>query len=225
MDGTDSTGAVSYSWKEVGTSAPVFTGPTPTFLLTQGTKTIRLTITGADGSTDTDDVVITVLAGAAALRRRRHGPDRRRHQRHQRPGPARRLWLQWRRLLRLEPARRPPGRHRPEAHRHLPIGSFSITLTTTSASGATRIDTVVITVQKPPPSSSVSGSQGPVGTVLDYSFIGFPSNTQVNIFFVGGGASVQTTQINSNASGVGSGSLVRPDHGRRPEGGPLRRRR
>ena len=37
------------------------TGPSPFFLLTQGTNTIRLTVTGVDGSTDTDDVVITVL--------------------------------------------------------------------------------------------------------------------------------------------------------------------
>ncbi len=196
--------------EEVGTVAPVFTGPTPTFLLTQGTKTIRLTITGVDGSTDTDDVIITVLPEPPLSADA--GPDQTvvasngTNAQVQLDGSGSNGAVSYAWNL--------PG-SLPDATGQkpvvtLPIGSFSITLTTTSASNATRIDTVVITVQKPLPSSTVSLSQGPVGTILNYSFIGFPSNTLVNIFFVGQGASVQATQISSNASGVGGGSLIVP---------------
>ncbi len=210
MDGTNSTGAVSYSWQVVGSVAPVFTGATPTFLLTQGVHTIRLTITGIDGATDTDDAVITVLPEPPLSADA--GPDQTvvatngTNAQVQLDGSGSNGAVSY--AWNLPGALPDATGQKPLVT--LPIGSFSITLTTTSASGATRIDTVSITVQKPLPSSSVSASQGPVGTVLNYSFIGFPSNTQVNIFFVGGGASIQATQINSNASGVGSGSLVVP---------------
>lgn len=54
---------VSYVWSE-GFSQ-VATGPAPTLPLAVGTHTIRLTVTDDGGATDTDDVVITILAAGA----------------------------------------------------------------------------------------------------------------------------------------------------------------
>ena len=75
LDGTGSTdpdGTItSWSWKEGITE--IATGANPTLPLTVGTHTIELTVTDNDGLTDTDTVVITVVANALPIPEA--GPD------------------------------------------------------------------------------------------------------------------------------------------------------
>lgn len=64
LDGSGSTGDIaSYVWRLDGLS--IATGQTPTVSLPVGVNNITLTITGVDGSTDTDTVIITIVEGVA----------------------------------------------------------------------------------------------------------------------------------------------------------------
>ena len=75
LDGRGSTGAVSYAWTQLpgGAAAPLnganTATPSFTFPIGSGPLTFRLTVTGADGGTATDDVIITAASDNLAVAR------------------------------------------------------------------------------------------------------------------------------------------------------------
>lgn len=210
LDGSASTGAEAYEWRVVGSPAAPFRQVKPSFLLQEGVHTIELKIIGLGGLTDTDTVVITVEPEPPI--EADAGPDQTvvatngTTAQVRLDGSNSRATVAWDWAL--------PG-SLPDATGEqplvtLPIGVYTITLTATSPSGSTRIDTVVVTVQKPPAKVTTGPIEGPVGTTMTYGFIGFPNNAAVNIFFVGGGNSVLAQTVSASAVGVANGTVAVP---------------